>query len=147
MSACLWWLYFDREDQDSEALLDRMSPQRRGRAALASFGHAYLLIITGVTVAAVGMKKAVTYFGEPLHAFALWLMPLGLAGYLLGLAFFHRTLTPSWPWLRIAAAAAVLPCVPAGLVSGWLMPAVGLVILGALVSRQVTTTPVTAAGR
>lgn len=139
VSAGLWWLYFDREERDSEALLDQMPPDRRGRTALASFGHAYLVIITGVTVTAVGMKKAVTYFSEPLHGFALWLMPLGLAGYLLGLALFHRALTPTWQWLRIIAAAAVLLCVPAGLVSGWLMLTVGVVVLGALISYQATS--------
>jgi low temperature requirement protein LtrA len=138
VSAALWWLYFDREEHDSEALLDAMPPGRRGRAALASFGHSYLLIITGVTVTAVGMKKAVIYFGEPLHGFALWLMPLGLAGYLLGLALFHRALTPVWQRLRIVAAAAVLLCVPAGLVSGWLMLTVGIAVLGALVGYETT---------
>ncbi|WP_459708439.1 low temperature requirement protein A [Actinophytocola sp. KF-1] len=136
ISACMWWLYFDREDHDSEALLDAMPPARRGRAALASFGHAYLLIITSVTMAAVGMKKALTYFTEPLHGFALWLLPLGLAGYLLGLALFHRALTPGTQWLRVVAAAAVLLCVPAGLVSGWLMLTVGLVVLAVLAGRQ-----------
>jgi low temperature requirement protein LtrA len=139
ISACLWWLSFDREDQASEALLDAMPPVRRGRAALTSFGHSYLLIITSVTMAAVGMKKAVTYFSEPLHGFALWLLPLGLAGYLLGLALFHRALTPRWQWLRIGAAAAVLLCVPAGLVSGWLMLTVGLVVLAALTTRETLT--------
>jgi low temperature requirement protein LtrA len=139
VSAGLWWLYFDRQEHDSEVLLDRMPPDRRGRAALASFGHSYLVIITGVTVAAVGMKKAVTYFGEPLHGFALWLMPLGLAAYLLGLALFHRALTPTWPWSRLAAAAAMLLCVPAGLVSGWLMLTVGVAVLGALIGREATS--------
>ncbi|TDV44270.1 low temperature requirement protein A [Actinophytocola oryzae] len=136
VSASLWWLYFDREERDSEALLDEMPPDRRGRAALASFGHSYLVIIAGVTVAAVGMKKAVTYLDEPLHGLALWLMPLGVAGCLVGLALFHRALTPSWPWRRLVAAAAVLLCVPAGLVGGWLMLAVAVVVLGALIGGE-----------
>jgi low temperature requirement protein LtrA len=139
VSAGMWWLYFDREEHVSEALLDEMPPARRGRAALASFGHAYLLIITAVTVAAVGMKKAVTYFGEPLHGFALWLMPLGLACYLLGLALFHRAVAPVWQWDRLLAAAAVLLCVPAGLVGGWLMLTVAVVVLAALVGRTISS--------
>jgi len=136
VSAGMWWLYFDREEEDSQELLDRMPPDRRGRAALASFGHSYLLIITGVTVAAVGMKKAVTYLNEPLHGFPLWLMPLGLAAYLLGLTLFHRSLIPTWQWRKITAAAAVLLCVPAGLVSGWLMLVVAIMVLGALLGRD-----------
>ncbi|MPZ83782.1 MAG: low temperature requirement protein A [Actinophytocola sp.] len=131
VSAGMWWLYFDREEAAGEELLDAMPAARRGRAALFSFGYAYLVMILGVTVAAVGMKKAVTYFTEPLHDFELWLMPLGLAGYLAGLVLFHRSLAPAWQWRRLGAAVAVLLCVPAGLVAGWLMLAVGAVILAA----------------
>jgi len=130
VSAGMWWLYFDREEHVSEDLLDAMPPRERGRAALFTFGYSYLLMITSVTMAAVGMKKAVTYFTEPLHGFELWLMPLGLAGYLLGLALFHRFLAPRWQWSRLVAAAAALVCVPAGLVGGWLMLAAGALILG-----------------
>ena len=137
VSAGMWWVYFEREERDSERLLDAMPPQRRGRAALLSFGYAYLALIVGVTMAAVGMKKAVTYFTTPLHDFELWLLPLGLALYLAGLAAFHRALAPVWEWTRLAAAAAALLCVPAGLVGGWLMLLVaGLVLAGVvLVSR------------
>ncbi len=134
VSAGMWWIYFDREDRDSERLLDAMPPQRRGPAALLSFGYAYLVMIVGVTTAAVGMKKAITYFTEPLHDFELWLMPLGLAAYLVGLAAFHRSLATAWPWSRLVAAAAALLCVPAGLVAGgWLMLLVGAVVLAAAV--------------
>lgn len=138
VSAGMWWLYFDREEHVSEALLDALPAERRGRAALFSFGYAYLVMIVGVTMAAVGMKKAVTYLTEPLHDLELWLMPLGLAGYLAGLVLFHRSLAPVWQWPRIGAAVAVLLCVPAGLVGGWLMLAVGAVVLAAtaLVGRR-----------
>ncbi|HWM07402.1 MAG TPA: low temperature requirement protein A, partial [Actinophytocola sp.] len=130
VSAGMWWLYFDREERDSEHLLDAMPPDRRGRGALLSYGYAYLLMIVGVTTAAVGMKKAVTYLTEPLHDFEVWLLPLGLVGYLVGLAAFRRALAPAWPWPRLAAAAAVLLCVPAGLlVGGWLMLVVAALVL------------------
>lgn len=134
VSAAMWWIYFEREERDSERLLDAMPPLRRGRGALLSFGYAYLLMIVGVTMAAVGMKKAVTYFTEPLHDFPLWLMPLGLALYLAGLAAFHRVLAGTWPWSRLLAAAAVLLCVPAGVVAGgWLMLLVAALVLAAAV--------------
>jgi low temperature requirement protein LtrA len=130
VSAGMWWVYFEREERDSERLLDAMPAQRRGRAALLSFGYAYLAMIAGVTMVAVGMKKAVTYLTEPPHGFALWLLPLGLALYLVGLALFHRCLAPVWQWSRLAAAAGALLCVPAGLVAGgWLMLLVAAVVL------------------
>jgi low temperature requirement protein LtrA len=134
VSAGMWWLYFDREERDSERLLDAMPARRRGRAALFSFGYAYLVMIVGVTLAAVGMKKAITYFAKPLHDFELWLMPLGLALYLVGLAAFHRSLAPAWPWSRLVAAAGVLLCVPAGLLAGgWLMLVVAAAVLAGTV--------------
>ncbi|MGH3881409.1 MAG: low temperature requirement protein A [Actinophytocola sp.] len=138
VSAGMWWLYFERDGLDSEELLDAMPPRRRGLAALLSFGFAYLVVIIGVTMAAVGMKKAITYFTEPLHDFELWLLPLGLVTYLVGLAAFHRALAPGWPWSRLVAAATALLCVPAGLLAGgWLMLLVGAVVLAGavLVSR------------
>jgi low temperature requirement protein LtrA len=122
VSAGMWWLYFEREERDSERRMDAMPPERRGWAALLSFGYAYYVMIVGVTASAVGMKKAITYFTEPLHDFELWLLPLGLAVYLVGLAAFHRALAPVWPWSRLLAAAGVLLAAPAGaLVGGWLM--------------------------
>ena len=134
VSAGMWWVYFEREERDSERLLDAMPPLRRGRAALLSFGYAYFAMIAGVTMAAVGMKKAITYFTTPLHDFELWLLPLGLAAYLAGLAGFHRAVAPRWPWSRLAAAAAALLCVPAGVVAGgWLMLLVAAVVLAAVV--------------
>jgi low temperature requirement protein LtrA len=137
VSAGMWWVYFEREERDSERLLDAMPPQRRGRAALLSFGYAYFAMIAGVTMAAVGMKKAVTYFTTPLHDFELWLLPLGLALYLAGLAAFHRALAPVWEWTRLAAAVAALLCVPAGLVGGWLMLLVaGLVLAGLVLASR-----------
>jgi low temperature requirement protein LtrA len=139
VSAGMWWVYFEREERDSERLLDAIPAQRRGRAALLSFGYAYLVMIVGVTMVAVGMKKAVTYFTTPPHGFELWLLPLGLALYLTGLALFHRCLAPVWQWSRLAAAAAALLCVPAGMVAGgWLMLLVAAVVLAlaVLVSRD-----------
>jgi low temperature requirement protein LtrA len=138
VSAAMWWLYFDREDVAGEHALDAMPPRRRGLAALLSFGYAYLLMIAGVTIAAVGMKKAVTYLGKPLHDLEPWLLPIGLAGYLLGLAAFRRSLTPSWPWPRLVAAAAVWLCVPAGLlVGGWLELVVAALVLTGTVLAEV----------
>jgi low temperature requirement protein LtrA len=143
VSAGMWWIYFEREERDSERLLDAMPPERRGRAALYSFGYAYFAMIVGVTLAAVGMKKAITYFTEPLHDFELWLLPLGLALYLVGLAAFHRSLAPGWPWTRLAAAAGVLLCVPAGLLAGgWLMLVVAAAVLAATVLGSRSRTPV-----
>ncbi|MEY9873395.1 low temperature requirement protein LtrA [Streptacidiphilus sp. MAP12-33] len=107
-SAALWWLYFDREEEASAALLERVPAEERPRAALWSFGYAYLFLILGIAVAAVGMQKAIDSFRHPLHGLPGALLPLGVALYLAALAAFHRALAGDWPRRRLVTAAAVL---------------------------------------
>ncbi|MEY9850204.1 low temperature requirement protein LtrA [Streptacidiphilus sp. BW17] len=119
VSAAMWWLYFDREEHDSLTLLERVPAQRRTRVAVLSFGYAYLFVIFGIALSAVGMQEAIDAFTEPLHGLPAAMLPLGTALYLVGLAYFHWTLAGRWPVPRLVAAAAVLAAgVPALLWSG-----------------------------
>ncbi|WP_329575416.1 low temperature requirement protein A [Kitasatospora sp. NBC_01250] len=116
LSAEMWWLYFGREERESEARLDRVPAGHRSRVAVYSFGYAYYVIIFGIVVAAVGMQKAIDEFLRPSHHLAALLLPLGTALYLSGLACFHRALAGSWPLPRILAALATAALVtPAAL--------------------------------
>ncbi|WP_051967282.1 low temperature requirement protein A [Kitasatospora mediocidica] len=137
LSAAQWWLYFDREERDSEALLDRAPADRRQTMALYSFGYAYLVMILGIAVTAVGMQEAVDSFGEPLRGLRWLLLPLGAGLYLLGLACFRRALAGrgSWPRLRLAGAGAMVLVAPAARwVGGWAALALtAALLLGLLV--------------
>jgi len=116
LSAEMWWLYFGREEHESEAHLERVPAERRPRVAAYSFGHAYYLIILGIAVAAVGMEKAIDEFLHPSRGLAALLLPLGMFLYLFGLACFHRTLAGNWPAARLVAALAAAALVtPAAL--------------------------------
>ncbi|WP_370149249.1 low temperature requirement protein A [Streptacidiphilus sp. EB129] len=116
LSAEMWWLYFGREERDSEARLERVPADRRPRVAVYSFGYAYYVIILGIAVAAVGMEKAIDEFHQPSHHLPGLLLPLGISLYLLGLACFHRTLAGDWPLARLVAALAATALVaPAAL--------------------------------
>ncbi|WP_198042249.1 low temperature requirement protein A [Kitasatospora azatica] len=106
-SAAMWWLYFDREERDSAMLLERVPELRRPRVAVYSFGYAYLVMVFGIAVAAVGMQEAIVSFGEPLHGTAAGLLPLGSALFLVGLACFRRSLSGNWPTARLVAAVGV----------------------------------------
>jgi low temperature requirement protein LtrA len=106
-SAAMWWLYFDREEEDSAELLGRIPAARRPHAALWSFGYAYLVLIFGIAVTAVGMQKALDSFGHPLHGLPAVLLPLGVGLFLVGMACFHRALAGAWPLPRLAAAVAI----------------------------------------
>lgn len=113
LSAEMWWLYFGREERESEARLERVPAEHRPRAAVHSFGYAYYLIILGIAVAAVGMEKAIDEFEHPAHHLPALLLPLGITLYLLGLACFHRTLAGSWPLARLVAAPAAAALIAA----------------------------------
>ncbi|MBY8885130.1 low temperature requirement protein A [Streptomyces sp. PTM05] len=130
LSAAMWWLYFDREERDSERLLEAVGPKRRPRTALYSFGYAYLVMILGVVVTSVGMQKAIDSFGVSSHGLAAWFVPLGLALYLLGLACFRRTLSGGWPVSRLLGAVAVCSAGPVALWgAGWAALALATAVL------------------
>ncbi|MCX4744029.1 low temperature requirement protein A [Kitasatospora sp. NBC_01287] len=139
LSAQMWWLYFGREDRESQARLERVPLERRPRVAVHSFGYAYYLIILGIVVAAVGMEKAIDEFHRAprQHDLAALLLPLGISLYLVGLACFHRALAGDWPRARIAAALAVAALVtPAALRSGGAALAAAALVLFALILRE-----------
>ena len=46
LTAAMWWLYFGREDHDSEVLQEHVPAQRRPRTAVYSFGYAYFVIVS-----------------------------------------------------------------------------------------------------
>jgi low temperature requirement protein LtrA len=109
----MWWLYFGREERQSQARLEQIPADRRPRVAVYSFGHAYFVIILGIAVAAVGMEKAIDSFHHPSHGLPAVLLPPGTSLFLVGLAGFHRTLSGTWPrarlWAALAVAALVTP--------------------------------------
>jgi low temperature requirement protein LtrA len=135
LSAAMWWLYFGREERQSQARLEQVPADRRPRVAVYSFGYAYFVIILGIAVAAVGMEKAIDSFHHPSHGLPAALLPLGTCLFLAGLAWFHRTLSDTWPRARLWAALAVTALVtPAALwVSGAAALASALMVLLALI--------------
>ncbi|GAA1905466.1 low temperature requirement protein A [Streptantibioticus ferralitis] len=134
LSAAMWWLYFDREERDSERLMRRVPVPRRPRVAVYAFGYAYLVMILGIAVTAVGMQKAINSFDTPLHGLPSGLLPLGAALFLAGLAAFHRALARTWPVARLVAAVAVGVAAPAARwVGGWLALAATTAVLVCLV--------------
>jgi len=135
LTAAMWWLYFGREERESEARLEQVPADRRPRAAVYAFGYAYYTIIFGVAVAAVGMEEAIGSFGHSSHGLPAALLPLGICLYLVGLAWFHRTLAGNWPWPRLAAALVVAALVTpaARWVGGAAALAIAALILLALI--------------
>jgi low temperature requirement protein LtrA len=113
LSAAMWWLYFGREERQSQARLEQVPAYRRPRVAVYSFGYAYFVIVLGIAVAAVGMEKAIDSFHHASQGLPAALLPLGTCLFLVGLAWFHRTLSDTWSrarlWAALAVAALVTP--------------------------------------
>ncbi|MGW2518555.1 low temperature requirement protein A [Streptomyces sp. NPDC001617] len=135
LSAAMWWLYFGREERESEARLERVPADRRPRVAVYSFGYSYFVIVFGIAVAAVGMEKSIDAFHHASHGVPALLLPLGISLYLAGLACFHHTLAGAWPLARLGAALAVAAlAAPAALhVSGAAALVSALLVLLALI--------------
>lgn len=131
LSAAMWWLYFGRDEHDSEALLEQVPANRRRRAAVYSFGYADYVIIFGIAVAAVGMQKAIDSFQNASVSLPAALLPIGTALFLVGLACFHRTLLGCWLrarlWTAVAVGALVTPA------AMWISGAAAPVLLLALI--------------
>ncbi|MEV4637410.1 low temperature requirement protein A [Actinoplanes sp. NPDC049548] len=111
----LWWIYFAGDDERSEHVLERTAdPRRRARLALNAWGYAHYVMLAGIVIAAVGVKKTVGHAFEPLHWGEAVVLSGGVALYQAGHALFLRMLgLPGWLH-RAVAALVVLAAVPLG---------------------------------
>ena len=111
----LWWIYFAGDNDRAEHVLARTTdPRRRARLALEGWGYAHYVMLLGVVVLAVGIKKTVGHAFEPLHWGEAIALGGGVAIYQLGHAAFLRLLGIGG-WLhRVVAALVVLATIPLG---------------------------------
>jgi low temperature requirement protein LtrA len=111
----LWWIYFAGDEERSERVLSHTGdPRRRAWLALGGWGYAHYVMLLGVVVLAVGIKKAAGHAFEPLHWGEAVALGGGVAVYQLGHALFLRILHIDG-WLnRVVAASVVLAAIPLG---------------------------------
>lgn len=111
----LWWIYFAGDDERSEHVLAGIQdPGRRARLALDAWGYAHYVMLAGIVILAVGIKKTVGHAFEPLHWGEAIALSGGVALYQAGHALFLRMLgIGGWPH-RAVAALVVLAAVPLG---------------------------------
>jgi low temperature requirement protein LtrA len=119
LAAALWWLYFDRDDEEGAQALAGMSTEGRARRALFAYSLGVLVLVAGIVLAAAGLETAVTHPHGHLETWAAWTLVAGVAAYLLGLGLFRRLLHLPGAWVRPAAGVPVLACAALGVwVSG-----------------------------
>ena len=97
VAACLWWVYFD---------FIELADIKRSLLARNVFIYGHLLIALGLTIAGVGVKKAILYSGEPhIPAGGSWALGGGTALFLAGIGLIYAVSTPSFrPYVLIARA-------------------------------------------
>jgi low temperature requirement protein LtrA len=89
----LWWLYFDVVSLVGEIRLKRLTGAARNALARDSYSYLHLLLILGIVLVALGLKKTLIDLGDPLKAIPVWALFGGVALYLLGhIAFRYRNI-------------------------------------------------------
>lgn len=117
VAVCLWWLYFDRVDE--EAIAQSFTAGARGVVKSHVWGYGHLLVWAGIAAASVGVEFAILETSEPasLDAGPRGALCGGISLYLLAIAAIHSSTPGSLSGAVLAArlGAAALALVPAGI--------------------------------
>ena len=130
LSATMWWVYFDRDDQLAESTLTAEEGDGRSRMGL-WLAYTHLVMIAGIVVMSAGVKLVVAHPASHAAAGDAWNLAAGVAIYLLGEAWFGVALGTRGGWRMLLAAAVIVATVPLGTHVN------GLAQLGALVGVMV----------
>ncbi len=114
LSACLWWSHFGTDEGAPEEAMTRAPAARRPSLAVEAFGYCHLPILLGIIAIAAALKSMTA---QPFIAAALSrAVALGAGGavFLLGEAWFRRTLGIGGSGRRAVAALLALATIPLG---------------------------------
>jgi low temperature requirement protein LtrA len=115
LSAGLWWAYFGADDDEqAERALAAAPPRERPAMALDAFGRAHLLILLGIVLVAVGLKKATGHGYHELTGAQAAALGGGAAVFLLGDVWFRSVLRLGRSRWRLIAALGALATIPLG---------------------------------
>ena len=129
LTAGLWWLYFNGDEERAEAAIDGAPEAHRPWLALNSFGYVFLLVLGGIVVLAAGMKLGIVHYGEPANLATAGFLAGGVAAYLAGLALFRWVLASGPLAIRFGLAALAVPTVLVGIVLSPIAQLIALVIV------------------
>jgi low temperature requirement protein LtrA len=106
LSASMWWLYFDRDDERAGRILVSTAGGRQARLGM-WIAYSHLVMVAGVVLMAAGVESIVAHPNDPAETAAAWNLAIGTALYLLGEGWFRVSLGIG-PWVRRLIAAALL---------------------------------------
>ena len=108
ISAALWWLYFDRDDQAAERALAGAPEGQRAWMALYAFGYDFLAVLGGIVVLAAGVRLAAHAPTDVASAPTAWFLAAGTGLYCVGLGLLRAILGSGSPGPRVALGVVVL---------------------------------------
>jgi low temperature requirement protein LtrA len=90
VAAAMWWIYFDIVAIVSGRRLEEAEPGRvQNDMARDSYSYLHLLMVAGIVLVALGMKKTIGHFDDHLDTVEAFALLGGVAIYLLGLTAFR----------------------------------------------------------
>jgi low temperature requirement protein LtrA len=119
LSASMWWLYFDRDDERAGRVLVGTARGRQARLGM-WIAYSHLVMVAGVVLMAAGVEAIVAHPKDPAETAAAWNMAVGTAVYLLGEGWFRRSLGVGRWVRRLIASALLLATVAVGRASSGL---------------------------
>jgi len=113
LTAAMWWIYFDIVAIVSARRLEEAEPGRvQNEMARDSYSYLHLIMVAGIVLAALGLKKTIGHFDEHLHTVPAFALLGGVAVYLLGLVAFRYRHVHSINRQRLGLAIVLLILVP-----------------------------------
>jgi low temperature requirement protein LtrA len=113
IACAMWWAYFDVVAVVAERKLHEAEGVARTKMARDSYAYLHLPMIAGVVLFALGVKKTVGHFDEPLKSVPAAALCGGVAMYLVAHVAFRWRNVHSVNKQRLAAAALLLAFIPA----------------------------------
>jgi low temperature requirement protein LtrA len=113
LAACIWWAYFDVVAIVSARRLSRAEEGRvRNELARDSYSYIHFLMVLGVVLVALGLKKTIAHVSKPLDWVPAFALLGGVGIYLLGLVAFRYRHVHSVNRRRLVLAVVCLALVP-----------------------------------
>jgi low temperature requirement protein LtrA len=112
----MWWAYFDVVAIFAERRLSAATPGREQNAiARDSYGVLHVLMIAGVVLVALGLKKVLLHVGDPLHTVPAVALVGGTALYLFGHLCFRLRNVHTLSYTRTVTIVVLLVLIPVAL--------------------------------
>ena len=112
VAGALWWSYFDIVAIVAERKLSSLRGAERASLARDSYSYIHLLMIAGIVLLALGVKKGIAHVYEPLDTVPAVALCGGAALYFFGHIAFRLRNVHSWNQQRLAVAIACLALIP-----------------------------------